>query len=110
MSTVTKGLLTHAPKNPIHSGEILLEEFLKPSRVTQAAFAERIGWTRERLNEIIRGKRGVTATAALELVEALEISRKIGMNLQPMRDVDVEVKRRPSRGMRRDRPDGDPHL
>jgi plasmid maintenance system antidote protein VapI len=35
-------------KNPFHPGEILLEEFLKPAKITQAAFAEKIGWTRSR--------------------------------------------------------------
>jgi hypothetical protein len=48
------------PKSPIHPGEILLREFLDPAGVTQAAFATRIGWTRARLNELVRGKRGVT--------------------------------------------------
>jgi addiction module HigA family antidote len=52
------------PKNPFHPGEILLEEFLEPLGMSQAAFAERIGWTKARLNELIRGKRGVTAEAA----------------------------------------------
>lgn len=49
------------PKNPIHPGEILLEEFLKPAGECQAAFASRIGWTRAPLNEFVRGKRGVAA-------------------------------------------------
>jgi len=53
------------PTNPFHPGEMLLEEFLRPAGVTQTAFAERIGWTRMRLNELIKGKRGVTADAAL---------------------------------------------
>ena len=44
------------PANPFHPGEILLEEFLIPARVSQSAFAKRIGWTRARLNELIRGK------------------------------------------------------
>ena len=83
-----------APKNPIHPGQILLEEFLKPSGETQAAFAERIGWTRARLNEIIRGKRGVTAAAALDLAEALGTTSKIWMNLQATWGLDVEAKRR----------------
>ena len=48
-------------KNPFHPGEILLEEFLQPAKITQAAFAEKIGWTRSRLSEFIHGKRGVSA-------------------------------------------------
>jgi addiction module HigA family antidote len=83
-----------APKNPIHPGEILLEEFLRPSGVTQAAFAARLGWTRARLNELIRGKRGVTAAAALDLAEALGTSSRLWMNLQATWDLDVAAKRR----------------
>jgi addiction module HigA family antidote len=83
-----------APKNPIHPGEILLEEFLKPAAETQAALAVRLGWTRARLNEFIRGKRGVTAAAALDLAEALGTSSKIWMNLQATWDLDVEARRR----------------
>jgi len=83
-----------APRNPFHPGEILLEEFLRPAGETQAAFAERIGWTRARLNEFIRGKRGVTAAAALDLADALGTTGKIWMNLQATWDLDVEAKRR----------------
>ena len=83
-----------APKNPIHPGEMLLEEFLRPAGETQAAFAKRIGWTRARLNEFIRGKRGVTAAAALDLAEALGTSSKLWMNLQATWDLDAESKRR----------------
>ena len=45
------------PKNPFHPGEILLEEFLQPQGLSQAEFARKIGWTKARLNELIRGKR-----------------------------------------------------
>ena len=83
-----------APKNPLHPGEMLLEEFLRPAGETQAAFAARIGWTRARLNEFIRGKRGVTAGAALDLAEALGTSSRLWMNLQATWDLDVEARRR----------------
>lgn len=82
------------PKNPFHPGEILLEEFLKPSNLTQMAFAGKIGWTRSRLNEFIKGKRGVTAEAALDLATALGTSAKVWMNLQATYDLDQAVKRR----------------
>ena len=49
------------PVNPFHPGEILLEEFLLPANLTQTAFAEQLGWTHTRLNELIKGKRGITA-------------------------------------------------
>lgn len=76
------------PKNPFHPGEILLEEFLEPSGTSQAAFAEKIGWTKARLNELIRGKRGITAEAALDLAEVLGTSPKLWMNLQATYDLD----------------------
>jgi antitoxin HigA-1 len=84
------------PKNPIHPGQILLEEFLVPAGETQSAFAVRLGWTRARVNELIRGKRGVTADAALDLAEALGTSSKVWMNLQATWDLDVASKRRKS--------------
>lgn len=80
--------MSKQPKNPFHPGEILLEEFLQPLGMTQAAFAEQIGWTRARLNELIRGKRGVTAEAALDLADALGTSPKLWMNLQATYDLD----------------------
>ena len=75
-------------KNPFHPGEILLEEFLEPKGVTQAAFAEKIGWTKSRLNELIKGKRGITAAAALDLAEVLGTTAKLWMNLQATYDLD----------------------
>ena len=72
------------PKNPFHPGEILLEEFLKPAGDTQTAFAKKLGWTRARLNELIKGKRGITAEAALDLAKALGTSAKLWMNMVPI--------------------------
>lgn len=86
--------MTKQPKNPFHPGEILLEEFLRPAGVTQTAFAERIGWTRARLSELIHGKRGITADAALDLAETLGTSAKLWMNLQATYDLDRARKRR----------------
>jgi addiction module HigA family antidote len=80
--------MARQPKNPFHPGEILLEEFLEPAGVTQAAFAEELGWTKTRLNELIRGKRGITAESALDLAEALGTSAKLWMNLQATYDLD----------------------
>jgi len=82
------------PKNPIHPGEILLEEFLNPAGVTQAVFAARIGWTRARLNEFIRGKRGVTADTALDLSEELGTTARLWMTLQATWDLNQAAKRR----------------
>ena len=84
--------MTRQPRNPFHPGEILLEEFLAPMEVTQAAFAEKLGWTKARLNELIKGKRGITAIAALDLAEALGTSPKLWMNLQATYDLDKAAK------------------
>ena len=82
------------PKNPFHPGEILLEEFLAPDGITQTEFSRKLGWTRARLNELIKGKRGVTADAALDLAEALGTSAKLWMNLQATYDLDQAMGRR----------------
>ncbi len=82
------------PGNPFHPGEFLLEEFLQPAGITQTAFAERLGWTRARLNELIKGKRGITAESALDLAEVLGTSAKLWMNLQATYDLDQAMKRR----------------
>jgi len=82
------------PRNPFHPGEILKEEFLDPAGMTQAALAEKLGWTRTRLNELIRGKRGVTADAALDLADALGTSAKLWMNLQATWDLNAAKQRR----------------
>ena len=84
--------MTRQPKNPFHPGEILLEEFLEPMEVTQVAFAQKLGWTRARLNELIKGKRGITAGAALDLAEVLGTSPKLWMNLQATYDLDKAEK------------------
>ena len=82
------------PRNPFHPGEILAEEFLQPGGVTQAEFARQIGWTRTRVNEFIKGKRGVTADAALDLADVLGTSPKLWMNLQATWDLDQARRRR----------------
>ena len=82
------------PVNPFHPGEMLLEEFLLPAGMTQAAFATKLGWTKARLNELINGKRGITADAALDLAEALGTSAKLWMNLQATYDLARALKRR----------------
>ena len=82
------------PKNPFHPGEILLEEFLQPAGISQAAFAHQIGWTKARLNELIRGKRRITADSALDLSEALRTSAKLWMNLQSTYDLDRAASKR----------------
>ena len=82
------------PANPFHPGEILFEEFLQPAGITQTAFSGQLGWTRARLNELIKGKSGITAESALDLAEVLGTSPKLWMNLQATWDLDQAMKRR----------------
>ncbi len=82
------------PANPFHPGQILLEEFLVPSDISQAAFARKVGWTKARLNELIKGKRGVTAEAALDLADALGTSARLWMNLQVTFDLAAAERKR----------------
>lgn len=82
------------PNNPFHPGEILIEEFLQPMGMTQAEFARQLGWTKARLNELIRGKRGITAESALDLADALGTSPKLWMNLQATFDLDRAISAR----------------
>jgi len=69
-------LKTRLPKNraPTHPGEMLLEEFLKPMGITQSDFAVRLGVSFPRLNEIVKGRRGVTPDTALRLARVLGMS------------------------------------
>jgi addiction module HigA family antidote len=71
-----------ANRRPTHPGEMLLEEYLKPLAVTQSAFAEHIGVTFARLNEIINGRRGVTPDTAIRFASALGTTADFWLNLQ----------------------------
>ncbi|MBW1770233.1 MAG: HigA family addiction module antidote protein [Deltaproteobacteria bacterium] len=77
------------PKNrpPTHPGEMMLKEFLEPLRITQTELARHLGWPYARLNEIINGRRGITAASALALGEALGTGPEFWLNLQ--RDWDL---------------------
>lgn len=86
-----------APKNPFHPGEILLEEFLSPAGTTQIEFAKKVGWTPARLNDFVKGRRGVTAEAAIDLAQALGTSPKVWMNLQATYDLAKALARRQRR-------------
>jgi antitoxin HigA-1 len=73
-------LPTH--RAPTHPGEMLLEEFLKPLGLSQTDFAERIGVSYPRLNELIHGKRGVTPDTALRLEQVLGMPAVFWLGLQ----------------------------
>ena len=67
---------------PVHPGAILLHDFLEPLGLSQAALARHLGISVVRVNEIIRGKRGITAETAWLLSEALGSSPQFWINLQ----------------------------
>lgn len=67
---------------PTHPGEMLLEEFLKPLGMTQADLAEKIGVSYPRVNELVRGKRGVTPDTALRLERLFGMEAQFWLNLQ----------------------------
>lgn len=81
-------------KNSFHPGEILLEEFLNPAGTTQTAFAQKLGWTRPRLNAFIKGKYNVTANVALDLADATRTTAKFWMNLQSTWHLAQAIKKR----------------
>lgn len=70
-----------------HPGQILLHEFLQPLGVSQKAFAAHVGVSVQRVNELIRGKRGVTPDTAWLLSEALKTSPEFWLNLQALHDL-----------------------
>ncbi len=78
---------------PIHPGEILLEEFLKPMGLSQNQMANDIGVPPRRINEIIQGKRRITADTALRLAHYFKMSPQFWLGLQMDYDLDIEEDR-----------------
>jgi len=74
---------------PVHPGEVLLEEFLKPLGLSQHRLALKIGVPARRINEIVLGKRRVTADTALRLARFFGTSAKFWLGLQVDYDLDV---------------------
>ena len=77
----------------IPPGEMLLEEFLKPMGIGQVAAARRLGISLNRLNEIVLGKRGITADTALRLGRLLKTSPQFWMRLQADWDLQEAIQR-----------------
>jgi addiction module HigA family antidote len=69
-------------REPTHPGEMLMEEFLRPLRITQRDFARRLGVSYPRLNEVLHGRRGVTPDTALRLERVLGMEAQFWLNLQ----------------------------
>ena len=78
---------------PVHPGEVLLEEFLKPMGVSQYQVAKDMSVPPRRINEIVLGKRAVTADTALRLSRYLGTSERFWLNLQARYDLEVEKER-----------------
>jgi addiction module HigA family antidote len=79
--------------DPIHPGEILLEEFLKPMGLSQYRVAKDINVSPRRINEIVHGKRGISADTALRLSRYFGLSERFWMNLQSRYDLELEKDR-----------------
>jgi addiction module HigA family antidote len=75
--------------SPIHPGEVLLEEFIKPMNLSQNRLAIDIGVDARRINEIVLGKRRITADTALRLARFFGNSPQFWMGLQTQYDLDV---------------------
>lgn len=75
---------------PIHPGEILLEDFLKPFGVSQYELAKVVGVSPRRINEIVHGKRSISPDTALRLARAFDMSDRFWLNLQNRYDLEVE--------------------
>jgi antitoxin HigA-1 len=78
---------------PIHPGEVLLEEFLEPMNVSQYRLAKDISVPPRRVNEIVHGKRAITADTALRLSRYFGTSDRFWLNLQIRYDLEVEKER-----------------
>ena len=77
-----------------HPGQILLHEFLNPLGQTQSRLAEHLGVPVQRINELVRGKRGVTPDTAWLLSQAFETSPEFWMNLQNNHDLSISKPKR----------------
>ena len=78
---------------PVHPGQILLEEFLRPMGLSQNQLANDIGVPPRRINEIVHGKRRVTADTALRLAKYFKMSPEFWLGLQMDYELDVEADR-----------------
>ena len=75
---------------PVHPGEVLLEEFLKPMGISQYRLAKDTSVPARRINEIVHGKRSITPDTALRLSRYFSLSERFWMNLQARYDLEIE--------------------
>ena len=78
---------------PIHPGEILMEEFLKPMGISQYRLAKDISVSPRRINEIVHGKRAITPDTALRLSRYFGLSERFWINMQARYDLEIEKDR-----------------
>lgn len=79
---------------PTHPGEILQEEFLTPFGITQVALAKHLGVFTQRINELVRGKRGITPETAWLFAQAFDTTPEFWINLQSAHDLAVSHPKR----------------
>jgi addiction module HigA family antidote len=82
--------MSRAKMTPIHPGEILLEEYLRPLDLSQYRLAQDISVSPRRINEIVHGTRSITADTALRLARFFGTSDRFWLNLQARYDLEVE--------------------
>jgi len=82
--------MTKQKLQPIHPGEILMEEFLKPMEISQYKLAKDISVPARRINEIVQGKRSITPDTALRLSRYFGLSERFWINLQGRYDLETE--------------------
>ncbi|MBI5375421.1 MAG: HigA family addiction module antidote protein [Candidatus Schekmanbacteria bacterium] len=85
--------MTKQKLQPIHPGEILLEEFLKPMGISQYKVAKDISVPARRINEIVQGKRSISPDTALRLSRFFGLSERFWINLQARYDLEIEKDR-----------------
>src|ERR1017187_6491527 len=86
---------------PIHPGEVLLEDYLKPLRMSQNALAKAIGVPADRISEIVRGRRGITGDTAVRLAHYFETTPGLWTGLQADYGIELALARLGPRGSRR---------
>ena len=89
-SITTKARKMKRPLAPIHPGEVLLEEFMLPLGITQYRLAKETNVPARRINEIVQGKRSVSADTALRLAKFFGTSEMFWLNLQAHYDLDIQ--------------------
>lgn len=82
-------VVPEAKMRPIHPGEVLLEDFLRPHRLSRSALAKALHGHPHHINKIVRGERAITADTALRLARFFGTSAEVWMNLQALYDLET---------------------